>query len=221
VEGPGFYPYLSGRENLRVLASYTGLGEAAVAQALERVELTARAGDRYRTYSLGMKQRLGVAAALLGRPELLILDEPTNGLDPAGMADMRELLRALASDGQTVLLSSHLLGEVEQICDRVGVIAGGRLRASGTVAELRGGASLVLRVSPLPAALPIAERLFGGAAVSTVDDCLSLAVEPSRASQVVQAMVEARVAVHEVRPVHRSLEEIFFALSGEGQEGVA
>ncbi|HEY7222646.1 MAG TPA: ABC transporter ATP-binding protein [Micromonosporaceae bacterium] len=221
VEGPGFYPYLSGRENLRVLASYTGLGEAAVAQALERVELTARAGDRYRTYSLGMKQRLGVAAALLGRPELLILDEPTNGLDPAGMADMRQLLRALASDGQTVLLSSHLLGEVEQICDRVGVIAGGRLRASGTVAELRGGASLVLRVSPLPAALPIAERLFGGAAVSTVDDCLSLAVEPSRASQVVQAMVEARVAVHEVRPVHRSLEEIFFALSGEGQEGVA
>jgi len=214
VEGPGFYPYLSGRENLRVLARYAGLGDAAVDEALDRVELTSRAGDRYRAYSLGMKQRLGVAAALLGRPELLILDEPTNGLDPAGMADMRELVRSLASGGQTVLLSSHLLGEVEQICDRVGVIVAGRLSAEGTVAELRGGASLVVRATPLPAAVPVAQRLAGGAAISTVDGELRLAVEPSRAPELVRALVAADIEVHEVRPEQRSLEEIFFALSG-------
>jgi ABC-2 type transport system ATP-binding protein len=199
-----------------VLARYTGLDDAAVAGALEQVELTSRAGDRYRSYSLGMKQRLGVAAALLGQPELLILDEPTNGLDPAGMADMRDLVRALAEGGQTVLLSSHLLGEVEQICDRVGVIAGGRLRAEGTVAELRGGVSLVMRVDPLPAAIPVAQRLLGTPAVSTVDGCLRMATGPERAPDVVRAMVAAGVDVHEIRPVHRSLEEIFFALSGEG-----
>ena len=214
VEGPGFYPYLSGRENLRVLARYAGLGDAAVDEALDRVELTSRAGDRYRAYSLGMKQRLGVAAALLGRPELLILDEPTNGLDPAGMADMRELVRSLASGDQTVLLSSHLLGEVEQICDRVGVIVAGRLSAEGTVAELRGGASLVVRATPLPAAVPVAQRLAGGAAISTVDGELRLAVEPSRAPELVRALVAADIEVHEVRPEQRSLEEIFFALSG-------
>jgi ABC-2 type transport system ATP-binding protein len=120
IEGPGFYPYLSGRENLRVPARYRSLGDVPVEAALERVDLTGRSGDRYRAYSLGMKQRLGVAAALLGEPELLILDEPANGLDPAGMADMRDLIRTLSDQGQTVMLSSHLLGEVEQVCDRVG-----------------------------------------------------------------------------------------------------
>src|SRR5690606_6694723 len=113
VESPGFFPYLSGRDNLRVLARYSRLDDAAVDAALEQVDLTDRAADKFKSYSLGMKQRLGVAAALLGTPELLILDEPTNGLDPAGMADMRVLIRALADHGQTVLLSSHLLGEVQ------------------------------------------------------------------------------------------------------------
>jgi len=127
VEGPGFYPYLSGRENLRVLARYRGLGDREVDRVLERVDLTERAGDRFKTYSLGMKQRLGVAAALLGEPDLLVLDEPTNGLDPAGMADMRALLVDVAAGGQTVLLSSHLLAEVQEICDRVGIISAGRL----------------------------------------------------------------------------------------------
>jgi ABC-type multidrug transport system ATPase subunit len=136
VEGPGFYPYLSGRDNLRVLARYQGLTDHAADAALERVDLAGR--DRFRSYSLGMKQRLGVAAALLGGPDLLILDEPTNGLDPAGMADMRSLLVDIAAGGQTVLLSSHLLAEVQEICDRVGVISEGRMLTESTVAELRG-----------------------------------------------------------------------------------
>ncbi len=108
--------------------------------ALERVDLADRGGDKYKRYSLGMKQRLGVAAALMGDPELIVLDEPTNGLDPAGMADMRALVVSLARGGQTVLLSSHLLAEVQEICDRVGVINGGKLLRESTVAELRGGA---------------------------------------------------------------------------------
>jgi len=214
VEGPGFYPYLSGRENLRVLARYTGLGEVAVEAALNQVDLVGRAGDPYRSYSLGMKQRLGVAAALLGGPELLILDEPTNGLDPVGMADMRDLVRSLADGGQTVLLSSHLLAEVEQVCDRVGVIVGGRLRAEGTVAELRGRPSLRLRAAPAPTAVAVATQLLGAASVSTVDGSMELATEPDRAPELVRALVAAAVDVHEVRAVHRSLEDVFFDLSG-------
>jgi ABC-2 type transport system ATP-binding protein len=138
VEAPAFYPYLSGRDNLRVLARYAGVPERRVEAVLDQVKLTARAGDRTAKYSLGMKQRLGVAAALLKDPELLILDEPTNGLDPAGMAEMREFIRSLGSGERTVVLSSHLMGEVEQVCDRVGVIRAGSLIAEGTVDELRG-----------------------------------------------------------------------------------
>ena len=140
VEAPAFYPYLSGRDNLRVLARHAGVGEERVDAVLAQVDLSARADDRAATYSLGMKQRLGVAAALLKDPELLILDEPTNGLDPAGMAEMRAFIRSLGDGGRTVVLSSHLMGEVEQVSDRVGVIRDGSLVAEGTVEELRGRA---------------------------------------------------------------------------------
>jgi ABC-2 type transport system ATP-binding protein len=214
IEGPGFYPYLSGRENLRVLARYNDQTEASVAAVLEQVDLTERAGDRYRSYSLGMKQRLGVAAALLGTPDLLILDEPTNGLDPAGMADMRDLIRALAGQGQTVVLSSHLLGEVEQICDRVGVISAGRLRAQSSVADLRGQARLLVRADPLPVALDVAQRWLGAANVSIVDGHLRLDTGADRAAELVRSLVHADIAVHEVRPQERSLEDVFFALTG-------
>jgi ABC-type multidrug transport system ATPase subunit len=145
IESPAFYPHLSGWRNLCVIARYAGVPKERIEGALEAVELTDRASDKFRTYSQGMKQRLGVAAALLKDPELLILDEPTNGLDPAGMADMRALIRRLGSGDRTVLLSSHLLGEVEQICDRVGVIRNGKLVAQGTVGELRGQARLLVR----------------------------------------------------------------------------
>jgi ABC-type multidrug transport system ATPase subunit len=132
VESPAFYPYLSGYDNLKVVSRYAGVPRRRIREVLETVELSGRAKDKFKKYSLGMKQRLGVAAALLKDPELLILDEPTNGLDPKGMADMRGLVRELGSGERTVLLSSHLLGEVEQICDRVGVIHKGILVAEGT-----------------------------------------------------------------------------------------
>jgi ABC-2 type transport system ATP-binding protein len=218
VETPGFYPYLSGRENLRVLARYRALDEVAVEAALTQVDLTSRAHDRYRSYSLGMRQRLGVAAALLGRPDLLILDEPTNGLDPAGMADMRDLIRALAAEGQTIMLSSHLLGEVEQICDRVGVVARGRLLVEGTVDQLRGDANLVVRVDPLAAAVPVAAQVVGSAHVSAVDGVLRIAAAPSRAPDLVRAMVAAGLDVHEVVAKDRSLEDVFFAVTGTATE---
>ena len=137
IESPAFYPQLSGRDNLKALARLGRISLSAVAPALERAGLSARADDRYRTYSLGMKQRLGIAAALLPGPELLILDEPTNGLDPAGIVETRGLIRSFADDGITVLVSSHLISEIEQICDHVVMIRAGRLVHQGSVAELQ------------------------------------------------------------------------------------
>ncbi|WP_435591270.1 ABC transporter ATP-binding protein [Nocardia sp. bgisy118] len=182
IESPGFYPYLSGRDNLRVLAKYRGLGRPEVADALDRVGLADRADDKFRTYSLGMKQRLGVGAALLGRPDLLILDEPTNGLDPAGMAEMRELITELAADGHTVLLSSHLLTEVQEICDRVGVISGGKLIAESTVAELCGAASLLLRAEPMESAIAAVRGALGAEVVLRVADIAPRGGESARRS---------------------------------------
>jgi ABC-2 type transport system ATP-binding protein len=221
VEGPGFYPYLSGRDNLRVLARYRGIADRAVDAVLARVDLATRGRDRYSRYSLGMKQRLGVAAALLGEPDLLVLDEPTNGLDPAGMADMRALLSDVAAGGQTVVLSSHLLAEVQEVCDRVGVIAGGRLLAEGTVAELRGDTAVQLRARPLDRALSVAMRVSGDDAVEIVrggahdeEEALRLHAGPDLVPQLTRELVAEGVDVLEVRNVERSLEEVFLAMTG-------
>jgi ABC-2 type transport system ATP-binding protein len=214
VEGPGFYPYLSGRDNLRVLARYRGLDGTDVEAALDRVDLRERGGDRFKSYSMGMKQRLGVAAALLGDPELLVLDEPTNGLDPAGMADMRRLIVELAGHGQTVLLSSHLLNEVEEICDRVGVISAGRLLTESTVADLRGAASVIVRATPPDVALAAAMGVAGDDAVQRLDDGrLHLDVDPTRTAELTRALVDAGADVYEIRPSERSLEEVFFEMT--------
>jgi ABC-type multidrug transport system ATPase subunit len=218
VEGPGFYPYLSGRDNLRVMARYQRLDDRGVDAVLDRVDLRSRGGDRYSRYSLGMKQRLGVAAALLGDPDLLVLDEPTNGLDPAGMADMRALLVDVAAGGQTVVLSSHLLAEVQEVCDRVGVIAGGRLLAEGTVAELRGATAVLLRARPLDLALAVAMRVSGDDAVEVVhgggDDALRVHAGAELIPQLTRELVGAGVDVLEVGTVERSLEEVFLAMTG-------
>ncbi len=214
VEGPGFYPYLSGRDNLRVLASYNRLTGTDVEQALEQVDLSARAGDAFKSYSLGMKQRLGVAAALLGEPDLLILDEPTNGLDPNGMADMRALVRRLAGQGRTVLLSSHLLGEVQQICDRVGVIDGGRLLTESTVAELRGASSLFVHAEPVMRAEQVIGSTLGAVEIRrAADGGLQVVTEPDRSPEIVRALVQAGIEVHEIRSVERTLEEVFFEMT--------
>ena len=160
IESPAFYPGLSGERNLAVQATLGGHSLARVPVVLERVGLADRGGDRYRTYSLGMKQRLGIAGALLGDPTLLILDEPTNGLDPAGIRDMRGLVRSLADDGPTVLISSHLLAEVQQVCDWLVVIEHGRLVFQGpTALLLAGGDELTLRSEQL-ADLPRLQALL-------------------------------------------------------------
>jgi ABC-2 type transport system ATP-binding protein len=218
VEEPAFYPYLSGRDNLRVIARFAGLPEMGIAAALDAVDLLARGGDRFKTYSQGMRQRLGVAAALLKDPALLILDEPTNGLDPAGMADMRSLIRGLGSGDRTVLLSSHMLGEVQQVCDRVGVISRGALIAEGAVDELRGRGSILVRAEPLAAARETAERLVGTDRVEVLDGTLRLDSDAADAPRITRELVLAGVAVSEVRPVERTLEDVFLQLTGGGRE---
>jgi ABC-2 type transport system ATP-binding protein len=217
VEGPGFYPYLSGRDNLRVLARYAGVRPSRVPEVLATVGLTGRAGDPFRSYSLGMKQRLGVGAALLKDPDLLVLDEPTNGLDPAGVAEMRGLVRRLGSTGHTVLLSSHLLAEVEQVCDRIGVVSGGRLVFEGTVEELRGERRLVVVPTPLEAGRAAAEALVGAGRVEEYGTGLRLDLPlDSRlsAAAVNRHLLGAGVDVHELRWSERSLEDVFLELTG-------
>lgn len=224
IEGPGFYPYLSGRDNLRVMARYRGLSRDAAEIALERVDLAKRGNDKFRSYSLGMKQRLGVASALMGEPEVIVLDEPTNGLDPAGMQDMRRLIVSLAESGTTIVLSSHLLAEVQEICDRVGVINGGRLLRESTVAELRGGALLRVRATPLETALAVAMRVAGDNGVRVVenpqavekrDDVggLVLNLPPSAAPEVARVLIAEGAEIYEIAPLERSLEEVFFEMT--------
>jgi ABC-type multidrug transport system ATPase subunit len=217
IESPAFYPYLSGLDNLRLLAEYAEVPRARIQEVLELVDLADRARDRFSTYSLGMKQRLGVAAALLKDPELVILDEPTNGLDPAGMRDMRRLIRELGSEGRTVLLSSHLLGEVQQICDRVGIINEGRMIAEHHVEELRGQQELVIRAAPSESARSVLRSVLGDV-VHLYDDTLRVKVDPGRAAEVNRVLVEAGIAVSELRSSERALEDVFFELTTTDSE---
>jgi ABC-2 type transport system ATP-binding protein len=213
VEAPAFYPYLSGRDNLRVLAGHAGVARERIDIVLDEVRLLDRAGDRVAGYSLGMKQRLGVAAALLKDPELLILDEPTNGLDPSGMAEMRALIRSLGQGGRTVVLSSHLMGEVEQVSDRVGVIRAGTLVAEGTVDELRGRAGLRVRAQPVEEARTLLARHPGVESVTREDGALAISADPGLAADLNHALVSAGVAVSELTIARSSLEDVFFELT--------
>jgi ABC-type multidrug transport system ATPase subunit len=215
VETPTFYPFLSGRDNLRVLARHAGVPEVRIGHALEAVELSVRGGDRFQAYSLGMKQRLGIAAALIKDPDLLILDEPTNGMDPAGMAEMRTFIRSLGRGKRTVLLSSHLMTEVEQVCDRVGVISRGRLVSEGTVDELRGRESLWVRAEPLDDAERVVRALRGIDEVARVDGGLRVAADSTAAPAIARALVESGVALGELRPDRASLEKVFLELTDE------
>src|ERR1700682_274630 len=217
IESPGFYPYMSGRENLKVVADLAGVGQKRVDEVLDMVELASRAGRKFGTYSTGMKQRLGVAGALLKDPDLLILDEPTNGLDPQGMAEMRKLIKDIGQGERTVILSSHLLGEVEAICDRVGVISNGRLVTQSTVQELLGEEGVLVRAQPIQQAQDVLTRMFGPEAVSRQDGAIHLTTKPENSAEINRQLVGAGVGVSELRPFERSLEEVFFQLTGEKQ----
>jgi len=217
IEGPAFYPYLSGRHNLRVVARYGGVPSARIDErvgaVLRTVDLADRADDKFATYSLGMKQRLGVAAALLKDPELIVLDEPTNGLDPAGMRDMRRLIRELGTEGRTVLLSSHLLGEVQQICDRVAVINHGQIVTEGTVDELRGDAELVVVATPSDVARDRLEAMPEVENVHPTEGRLHVRVDALHTALVNRTLVEAGIAVTELRRAERELEDVFFEIT--------
>ncbi|TYP84989.1 ABC transporter ATP-binding protein [Blastococcus xanthinilyticus] len=217
VETPLFFPGFSGRRNLRLLAETAGVPSARVEECLELVDLRERADDRFKGYSLGMKQRLGIAAALLKAPRLLILDEPSNGLDPAGIRDVRELIRRLGSDGRTtVLVSSHLLAEIQQVCDSVTILARGRRVASGPVAEVlsRAGTGDVRVVVPDPAAAA-AVLSAAGFSVSPTPDGQVLVHGAPAPGQITRVLAEHGHYVEELVRVTPDLESAFLAITGE------
>ncbi len=222
VETPAFYPYLSGRDNLAYFQGIGGRSDAAeLDDLLEKVGLADRADSRFRTYSLGMKQRLGLAYALLGDPELLFLDEPTNGMDPAGMAEVRDLIRSLGTGGRTVLLSSHLLHEVEQVCDSVAILSKGRLIAQGNVDDLvrPGGDERVrLRTTDNARAVEVLEGLDWVASVEVDGDSLLVATASDRSPEISTALGQAEIYVTEMAAEETSLEQYFLDITEEERE---
>jgi ABC-type multidrug transport system ATPase subunit len=222
VEGPAFYPWLSGQDNL---ARFDAMGPgwrsptraARIAEALERVGLTAAAKKKYRAYSLGMRQRLGLASALLRPRRLLVLDEPTNGMDPQGTREIRHLIRELGSEGATVFLSSHLLSEIEQVCSHVGVMNRGKLLMQGTLDELRANAAPRLKVEaddPARAAQVLAR--MGMADVAVEGPQLIGTLDGLRPEDCCRSLVEAGIGVRMLLREQQSLEDAFVALTGEG-----
>lgn len=216
VETPRFYPYLSGRGNLRLLAALDG-GDALdrIEEALATVELADRASDRVGTYSFGMRQRLGIAASLLRAPRLLVVDEPTTGLDPAGQRDMKVMIRRLASEGMTVLFSSHLLAEVEEVCDRVAIARRGRIVFEGSIAELRRTATGGYRLwtTDDTRAVEICRDLPGVSGVEPHAGELRFRAEGAAIEAVSIALAQANVAITALIPETITLESLYFELT--------
>jgi ABC-2 type transport system ATP-binding protein len=219
VEEPAFWRFLSGRRNLEYMARAGGSGPdtrarlGRVDDVLARVGLTDAADKRVKAYSQGMRQRLGIALALIGEPELLVLDEPTNGLDPTGMREVRELLRGLADAGTTVFVSSHLLAEVEAVCDRVGVMARGRLVAEGPPSTLRGIAGRHrLEVDDPARALEVVRSIAGVTAEAVPGGVLVRLADGVGAADVNAALVAAGIRVSALVPERDTLEDVFFSL---------
>ncbi len=221
VEAPTFYPYLNARRNLELLAAYDGHGAPErIDQALDTVELSHRAQDRVGGYSHGMRQRLGIAAALLRDPRLLLLDEPATGLDPAGMRDMRLLIHRLAGQGMTVLLSSHLLNEVEDVCNRLAIVRSGRIVYEGEIAALKRGAgsSYYLLTTDDERALAIC-RAQPGITVGAMDHGkITFTADETAVAELSQALVEAGALIRALAPQSVTLEDLFFSFT-EGEEG--
>jgi ABC-2 type transport system ATP-binding protein len=220
VEEPSFYPYLSGRANLRLLAKLDGprACDPEVEAALQRLDLGGRADDRVSGYSTGMRQRLGLAAALLRSPRLLLLDEPTSGLDPAGTRAVVALVRELAATGVAVLLSSHQIGELEKLCDSYTVLRQGRVVWDGTAAELDAqapGSAYALSTSDDAQALELASPIDGVRAQPAARGGLAVAARPDRMDELVAALGDARVLIRRLELVVSPLESMFFALTSD------
>ena len=221
IEEPAFYPWMSGRRNLDVIAGSGGpVAPRGVEDALDVVGMTAAAKKKVGTYSQGMRQRLGLAAAILRRPALVVLDEPANGLDPAGIRELRELLRRLASEGTTIFLSSHLLGEVERVCDRVAVIDRGRLVSTGVAGGLTGVPDR-LRITIEAAEVPAARNALAPAEVCEGDAPGQLMVSGTDGRSANRALAAAGIYAAAIVPEHHSLEERFLAITQEGPHAAA
>ncbi|PZS08050.1 MAG: ABC transporter ATP-binding protein [Solirubrobacterales bacterium] len=223
VEAPTFYPYLTGRRNLELLAAFDGAQAGTrIDASLETVELSDRARDRVGGYSHGMRQRLGIAAALLRDPKLLLLDEPATGLDPAGMRDMRLLIRRLADQGITVLLSSHLLTEVEEVCNRVAIVRAGAIVYEGEIAELQRGAGTTYRLSTTDdeRALAVCRAQPAISDVRSEHGWISFSADTSAVAGLSQALVEAGALISQLAPQTVTLEHLFFSLTEGAGAGV-
>jgi ABC-type multidrug transport system ATPase subunit len=218
VETPSYYGHLTGYENLKVIATLLGLPDRRIGEVLEMVRLEKSAHIRAGKYSLGMKQRLGIAAALLGEPELLILDEPTNGLDPAGIQEMRELIRSLPGQtGTTVFVSSHLLGEVEQIAGHVGIISEGKLIFQGPLDELRarGRSRMEIETEDLAGAIHLL-RGHGWDVYPENGRVCAEEADKAQTASMVEALVREGHPIYRVERNTRTLEDIFLELTGRG-----
>jgi ABC-2 type transport system ATP-binding protein len=219
VEAPALFPRMSGRRNLQILARLYGIGNAAIDNVLERVDLTERADDNVRTYSLGMKQRLGIAAALLKDPTVLVLDEPANGLDPAGIVEVRELLRRLGREGRTVFVSSHILSEVQQTADWVAILARGRCVAAGPVAEVlttERAIGVLVKIADLEAGRG---ALAAAGIEAEIDgDVLRVSVPPADASTVTRVLADRGLYLTDLRPDAVDLETVFLELTRDEAE---
>ncbi len=217
IESPAFYPYLSGRDNLRVLGKLRpGVDDARIEEVLTIVGLSEAAGKKYKNYSLGMKQRLGIGWTLLHDPEFLVLDEPTNGLDPAGMMEVRQLIQRLAAGGKTIFISSHLLNEIEQVCDRVAIILHGKIIAEGYVDEIAGQKQHIrLQVDRPDEAVTILRGLDGVDSVKREHDELIVVAPAVRPSSLNLALVQAGIAVDEIRTSSNTLEQAFMELTND------
>ncbi len=220
MEQPALYPYMSARNNLRVVGdALGGVSEARIDAVLERVGLRDRDRDRVKTYSLGMKQRLGIALALLQDPDVLILDEPTNGLDPAGMVEMRDLLRGLADEGKLVFVSSHVLSEVQQICTRVAILRRGQLVTESSVAELtHTQGEFVLRVGRPEEALALLQTQPWGATARLDDGQIITPAPNGQSSDLNVFLVRAGFVPQGITSYEQDLEQVFLRLTGPAAE---
>jgi ABC-2 type transport system ATP-binding protein len=219
VEGPRFYPYLPARKNLRLLGDLDGgVPAARIDEVLELVELADRANDKVGGYSHGMRQRLGIAAALLREPRLLLLDEPATGLDPAGMRDMRELVKRLAAQGITILLSSHILAEVEELCNRVAIVRKGRVIYEGRLDELIASAGGDYRLATADQERARAVLLAHGVeGVELVDGALRFRAEPAEVEAISIALGRAGVGISALVPHAATLEELFLGMTEQAE----